>query len=112
MGWAGLLEVRSGGSVFVYPKLHREGNEGEGGRERGGGNKTFFLLWRTNFIGGLAQHWVGCEEREVMILETCLCTRTVRLICSSPFSTRVAHFPVFLALLGAGSRIVRAYDIL
>ena len=78
------------------------------GREAGGGGETknCFLLRRTNFIGGLVQHWVGCEGREVMILETCLCTRTVRLICGSPFSTRAVHFLVFLALLGAGLRIV------
>ena len=106
MGWAGLLEVRSGGSVFVYPKPHREGIEGEG-RE----TKHCFLLWRTNFIGGLAQHWVGCEGREVMILETCLCARAVRLICGSPFSTRAAHFPVFLCPIGGGVEDY-AYDML
>lgn len=57
MGWAGLLEVRSGGSVFVYPKLHREGIEGEGGKR----NIVFFFGGLTLLVGW---HSTGLAAKE------------------------------------------------
>ena len=59
MGWAGLLEVRSGGSVFVYPKLHREGIEGEGRETKQ--NIVFFFGGLTLLVGW---HSAGLAAKE------------------------------------------------